>query len=512
MKKVVAGVVALLVLAYPAATWWTGKQVESRLAEQYKSVEQVPFIKVVKRDYQRGFTSSTEVVTFEIMGDLIRGLADLEPKAEGDGKAPEPLTFTVRSVIKHGPFAGGQMAAAVSDSELVIDEAAKKDLAKVFGDQKPIAVHTVIGFDGGGRSTVESPAFTHLVEGAGGGKLTWGGIKADLSFTRDVDSFTLQGTMPKLEIKDDKGVHMLMSDIRMSGDQKRLFKDEPLLYGGSQRFEVAQIQISAPMQDVPGLTGESGLAVVPTKPVSMKNVVYVVDIPFNGGEFMDISARMSSASILVDQQEYGPAHYDLSMKHLHARTIAKLYRAAVQMYADPAALKRDPGAAMSALAEPAKELLGHNPEFALERISFTSAHGEAKISASVKLKDAKPEDLALPMALVGKVDATADLKLPAALLADLGSAKAQSPDEKEAHKQMFTAQVDALAQQGYVTNTNGVLESKFSFQGGKLSINGKPFDPRALAGAGAGAPGEEDDEEDAQTPPPVPPAPGRPRQ
>ncbi len=483
MKKLVAGVVSLLVLAYPASTWWAGKKIEATLAEQYKTLEQVPFIKVTKRDFQRGFASSTEVVTYEVLGDFIRGLGDLEgqdgDKPAAETKKPEPLSFTVRNLIRHGPFAGGQLASAVIDSELVLDGKTQQELAKVFGDKRPLSARTVFGFDGGGRTAMESPAFTHTVEGEQGGTVSWGGVKADMSFTRDVASFTLQGTMPRLEIKDRRGVHMLLSEIRMSGDQKRMFAEEPLLYAGTQRFEVAQIQFSAPPSE--GSPMAEGLGIkAPQKPVLLKNVSYAVDAPFSGGEFMDIAARMSSASLLIDQQEYGPAHYDVSMKHLHARTVAKLYRSVMQMYADPAALKNDPGAALAAMAEPAKALLGHNPEFSVDRISFKSAHGEAQVSARVKLNGAKPEELAQPMALIGKIDAAAELKLPAALLADIGSAKAESPEEKQMQQQMFAAQLDALSAQGYVTHTNGMLESKLVFQNGQLTINGKPFDPRNM--------------------------------
>ena len=219
----------------------------------------------------------------------------------------------------------------------------------------------------------------------------------------------------------------------------------------------------------------------------VKNLTYIVDAPANGGEYLDIAARLAAASLMIDQQDYGPAHYDISMKHLHARTVAKFYRAVLQMYADPAALKADPGAALAAMGEPAMALLSHDPEFSIDQISFTSPQGEARLSARVRLKDAKPEDMAQPMSLLGKIDAVAELKLPAALAAEYFSGKAHSPEEQQAQQQaqkMFSAQVDALAAQGYLTNTQGVLESKLAYQSGQLTISGKPFDPRAVMGGG----------------------------
>jgi uncharacterized protein YdgA (DUF945 family) len=509
VKKVIVGVVfTLLVLAYPAATWWFGKQTESVFSAQYKSLEQLPLLKVTKRDYRRGFANSTEVTTFEVAGDLIR---ELERTAHAEGgdkdqdantKALKPLIFSVHSRISHGPFAAGQLAVAVTDSELVIDdEHVKEELAKILGDKKPLKAHTVFGFNGGGRSQIESPAFSHSRNDAqGDGTITWGGLKADLTFTRDMDSITMKGSMPKLEIKDPKGAQMLVSDIKMTGDQKRLFKDEPMLYSGTQRFDIAQIEIR-PLARQASALAEGSVAKRPIGPVTMKNLSYVAEMPAGGGDFMDIATRTSIASLIVDQQDYGPVHYDVSMKRLHARTVANIYRAALRMYGDPAAMKRSPGAAIAPIIDQAKQLIAHNPELSIDRISFVSKHGEARVAARIKLPNATSEDLSRPLLLLGKVDATAELKLPAALLAELGGVKAQSAERIQTQQQMIAAQIDALAAQGYLTNTNGLLETTLAFKSGQLSANGKPFDPRALAGP---KPAAEAVESDKQESPPRP--------
>ncbi len=506
MKKVIGIVVALLLLAYPAATWWTGKQVEAHMAEQYKLVEQVPFVKIVKRDFQRGFSSSTETVTFEVFGEMFRSLEKLQNDAAAGADAPapgapapKPLQFTVRSQIKHGPFAGGKFAAAVAESELVFDDKTKQELAKVFGDKKPLTTRTVFNFGGGGSAVVESPAIAHTFEGNDAGTLTWGGIKADMEFSRGMHSYTMRGAAPKLEVKDNKGVHMVMSDIQFSGDQKRVFEDEPMLYGGTQNFKIAQIEFSGMPAPSGGMdAGQDAAADAapkpPAKPVLIKNVTYDISVPV-AAEFLDIVAKMGAASVLVDKQDYGPVHYDLSFKHLHARTAAKLYRSMMKMYSDPAAMTQnpDPTRMLAPLAEPAMELLKHNPEFMIDRISFKSPQGEARVSGHVKLKDAKPEDLANPMMMLAKLDAGADLELPEAMLAEMGAAKAQSEEEKQMQRQMFAAQLEGLTGEGYVTREGGLLKAKVAFTNGQLTVNGKPFNPMALGGGGgAGAGGAGD--------------------
>ncbi len=481
MKRVVSAVVALLVLAWPTATWWMGKQIEARLAEQYKALAQMPFIKVVKRDFQRGFASSTDDVIFEVFGDMFRRLAKVRDAQGNAAEVPQPLRFTVKSRVDHGPIVGGGLSAAVVDSEFVLDDESMRELAKVLGDKKPLTARTVFGFDGGGRSTVESPAFTHRFIGPdGAAAINWGGVKADTTFTRDMAGFTLVGEVPRLEVQDE-GVHMLISGIRMSGNQKRLFADEPMFYSGTQKFDIAQIDIK-PAKAAALLA--DGDPVAPLQPVTMKNLTYAVDMPVTGGDFIDVVTRISAVSILVGQQEFGPAHFDVSTKHLHARTVAKVYHDAMQMYADPQVLADKLGTAVEPLKNKAMGLLAHHPEFSVDRLAFTSPHGQSHVAARVKLTGVKPEDLSMGLGLLTKLDATADLKLPEALLADLGGANAQSPQDKQMVRQMFSAQVDGLAQQGYVTRTNGILEFKLALSAGQLTINGKPFDPQAL-GLGA---------------------------
>ena len=94
MKKpaLIAAIAVPVVLAYPAASWVLGQQVESALAEQYKQLEAIPYIKVVERKYERGVFASSEVVTFEVMGDMFRSIE----KAQAAAADPEAAKHRTR--------------------------------------------------------------------------------------------------------------------------------------------------------------------------------------------------------------------------------------------------------------------------------------------------------------------------------------------------------------------------------------------------------------------------------
>ncbi len=481
MKKSWIALLALPVIAYPAASWYLGGQVQSTLDRQYAQVASVPYLKIIDRHYDRGLFAATETVTIEVFGDMMRGLqqaAREQGKAPADD-APEPLRITFTSNIQHGPWADG-LAAAVIDSELVVPDAAKAELAKLFGNNKPLTAHTVVRFDGGGVSDVSSPAFAAplpAVDGGAPGQVAWEGFNTRIDFTANMDSYTMLGAAPKLEVHDGKGLHMVMSGLHLSGDARRLLDDEPMLYAGKQRFTLDEIQL-----DGPELEGE---------PVVLKQFAYVVDMPA-AGDFLDIKANMSAQGFQVGDTNFGPAHYDLSMNHLHVRTVAKLYRAMMAMYADPTMFtgQGNPQAALAVLAQPAMELLGHDPELRLDRLSFNTPQGEARIEAQARVPGMTPEERGNPMALLGKLDARGKLTLPEAMMREMMLERTRNqiaqmdPDAVMSAEQtamigeQFEAQLQQASAQGYITRADGLIKSEFAFRNGQLTVNGKPFKPR----------------------------------
>lgn len=487
MKKtviVVSAVAVAVALAYPATAWVLGKQVEAVLDDQYKLLADSPY-KVVKRDYRRGVFGSTEVVTIELFGDIMKSLEKAQKDAgaqspQGEAVpagAVKPIQLTFRSEIKHGPLPGlSNFGAAVVDSELVLDGDVKKELAKVMGDRKPLLMHTVLGFTGGGVSTVSSPAFSTTLPGKDEGvSLAWDGVNMTIDFARNLKSYTIRADAPKLEVKNSQGAQFVMSGLHLQGNQKRVFDDEPMLYSGDMKLSLAQISAV-------GGKPENEL-------VLLKQVAYDIDMPVNG-EFIDIAAKLGAEVVQVGKQAYGPAHYDVSFNHLHARTMAKLYRAWLKLYSDPAffsvsAHGGSPGKLFATLGEPALELLKHNPEIRVDRISFNSKHGETSMAARAKLKDAKPEEFSNPLMLLARLEAGAEISLPEGLISEMAGPRPDAKEDAAARAAMVQQQIAGFAEQGYVLREGGSIKSKIEFANGQLTVNGKPFNPMTMGSAPA---------------------------
>lgn len=486
MKKthlVAASLAGALALVYPATAWFLGMRVQAAVDEAYAMAADYPYVRVVKRDYQRGIFSATEVVTLELFGQpsaASDASAQTQPLPEG-GDAPQmpaPMQITIRSDIRHGPLPGlSRVAAATADSELVLDGELAEKLAALTGGQKLVTAQTVYGLAGGGTSELSSPAIsTELPSGDGATKqrIEWGGVTLSMRFGSGLAHYTLSGSAPRLEVSGgvDEG-RFTMTGLRIDADQTRMFDDEPLLYSGDMKFTVDEMRFS-------------GGPAAPSAPLQIKQLAYAVSMPVNG-DFVSIVGKIGAEVVQVGSQNFGPAHYDISLNHLHARTVAKLHRAWLKLSSDPAfmsaaAAEGGAGAAFAPLAEPAVELLKHNPELRIDRLSFSSPHGEARVTGRAALKDPAPEAFASPLFLLGHLEASAELSLPEGLVGELAGG-AGDPEAAAARSAMLQQQLDGFAAQGLIKRESGLVKAEVRFASGQLSVNGRPIGPMPVGGA-----------------------------
>jgi uncharacterized protein YdgA (DUF945 family) len=163
-KAVLGAVAAAIVVAYGGSTWWTGSKVRSIYETALDEMpRQTAFVRVTERKYERSFFGAVSTVTMEIgcaadapavaQAPAAKPAEGEEPEEEEDrdeteAKPSKPLRITIRDTIHHGPIAGGTLAAATIDSELVLDIKAQAEAEKLFGKARPLTAFTKVNFDG----------------------------------------------------------------------------------------------------------------------------------------------------------------------------------------------------------------------------------------------------------------------------------------------------------------------------------------------------------------------------
>ncbi len=477
-KNWIAIVIALLVIAYPASAWWIGKKVESGMvANTERMLATTPYLKVIRRNHQGGIFSSTEDTTIEIAGDLFRSLSEMQKapekstSEESDPSAIEPppaipkepmkpITLRVLSHIKHGPFAGGGLAFAKVDTELVFDDKVQLEIDKVFAGKKPLTLSTVMNWSGGGTTDVNSPAANVTIQ-QGAATLNWHGLQGKIHFTKDLASYKADVSSAGLEFTGGPKKEMMkIGTMQIQSDKKRL-GESAFLYTGKDNGTIKEMSFSNEAD--------------PSKAFSLNDIAYVGDMTEAGG-FVDMVAKMGAKNFAIGADTYGGAHYDFTIKHLHAATLEKLIKSFGDFYSGK---HKTPEEMMAASMAPWKnygpEILKHNPEFIIDRVSFATADGEAVLKANVKIPGATAEDVANPMTLIPKIDASADFTLPEALVAKLAGAGKQTDEEKATAAEMMQQQLQSAEQQGYIVRADKLIKTHFEWKNGKGMVNGKPL-------------------------------------
>lgn len=475
-KKTGLVIVAAAVVAFPASSWWLGRMIESAHEEQYRQVANLPYLQITSRDYQRGIYSATETVTLELSREWVQAMASQNPDVPPLDIPAEALRLTVKTDIAHGPLPHfKRVAAGVADSRLIFADQVRAEIAKLLGDQDLIDIRTTYDFSGGGNVHMASPAFTvELPPDAAGaaGQLAWAGMTASVDFARGLNAYTMTAEMPKLEVSQGEG-RLQLAGMRMSADQKRLFDDQPMFFVGAMKMDIDHLSV-APFENDDSQN----------QPVLFERMSYDVDIPARG-DFIDVVMKLGADTLKVGDQNFGPAHYDISLRNIHARTAATLYAEMMALYGDAAiqaAAAEDPSVLFEPLAGPALALLGHNPELGLDRLSFATPHGNAQIAARARFDGLTPEETSNPFAMIQKLDASGEVSLPETLLVQLQTSDAESEEDAQMMTEMFGQQVEALAAQGFLKREAGILSTRFAFKGGELTVNGLPFNPMEMGG------------------------------
>ena len=325
MKKLLtagAVLVALLVIA----PWGIGKLAARHVNHDLdRLVKEAPYLSIVERKYTSGWFRSELDVTFEVFGDFKPALdkvleaanarpasdandAAVENANDGEPVAPstsdfKPPRIKVRNEILHGPvlwpFSFG--AAQVNTR---IDWGAKMrlELVKVFGDDTPIRISTRVGFLGGGTTKISSDARTLNPEE--GEQLSWDKFEFNLAYSGDGDHVRIKGGWPRLEFQSADGGQFVMRGLKLNGTAERIVGE---LYDSDAVLELDSVHLA---------TGNG-------KTFKASDIKYLVDTE-NRGDFVDLTFKFGTGPIKLADFSLQEAHYDFSLRRLHAASFEKL--------------------------------------------------------------------------------------------------------------------------------------------------------------------------------------------
>ncbi|MCH8620073.1 YdgA family protein [Undibacterium sp. TS12] len=481
--KLIALVVVLAV-SYPAASWFTGKRVETNLVGPKDQDISSPYVKVLKQDYQRGVFSSVQDVLLEFnpAGALVAATPELPGAGESassaaetpatesavadaatnpgaaeavTGKVQKTIQLRIINRIKHGPLPGfSGFGAALIQTELVLDAESQEKLNKLFGNAKPLEILTRLGYAGGGHIAISSPALNTDL-GKDNDKVSWQGFKMDMDFEKDYKTLKLNASAPGLTIDGKEGQSLKMGAVALKGDLTRAYPGTHLFLGKTE-MAVTSLSFADPVEA--------------KKSFSADQIKFAVDTDLKD-ELLAVMARIGISKLKFDKDELSDIHYDYGVRRIHGPSLVKVMDAYKKMGGDPEKISL----VKAAWEEVGPAMLQKEPEIALERLSVVTSEGEAKLAGSAKLVGANAADMANPMMMLPKVQAVLDVTLTEGLVAKLGGGSQKDPEMQKIALENMNRQIATFVEQGYINRNDKLLSSKLEWRQGKLTVNGKAF-------------------------------------
>ncbi len=326
MKKIIIGVVAALVLLYPAIAWLVGSFIEHRFDASIELMrENAPYATVVEHHFRRGWYTSQQDVTLELLHGALKGLPGAMASAGGPDTAasgagagagaatvsgPGPFRITIRSVIHHGPICGVTcFGLARVDSRVEFSAPIQSAVARIFGSAEPISARSRLGFLGGASIEIQSPAFpdTSLADGA---RVAWGGLAGTIEYGADYDSGEIRLTAPRILFSSADGRRAELSALAFNSDTKRMLR---LLHVGDSSLTIGRIALAGPG----GATN-----------VTVNDISSASHSSADQG-YLTVTVNTSTGAIVTAPLTLSGVHFDFTFRHLEMESLERM-EAAVQ--------------------------------------------------------------------------------------------------------------------------------------------------------------------------------------
>jgi len=481
MNKAVAyGVATVAVLggAYLGAVVYSGNVMQREYEAALDKVEKtLPFLKIVDRQYDKGLFSATATVSLQL---------GCSPLAGESGAKPPTLTF--RDRITHGPLPGFTgVGLARIDTQLVLPPETPEKLRQWLDS---MSIRTAVGFDGGMNTRVDLPAGE--IKDAEG-RLNWQPMHFVFSMNGAHTAINQDFAVPEITFnlaRDGETVSFKLANLR--GESASEFVGDVL------RGESANEFVGNMLTDSGSGTGSLDLLQVASSRGNMQfdlnQVKFSVVQKVDNGLLGSTTALTGAANLKVGGRDFKFDKIELqeSMKRIHAPTLQKIVLGFWQELGGlcnktpedfAASVEKQQAALLFAM----KDLLAYDPEYSVDKIAVTYEGHEGMLAYSVAAKGVTGEDLQQPDSrLMNKIIVKASSRVPLAWLQKIVEAGAMSQEQLD-------AMIDKLVKTGNATRDGDVIASAALFEGGQLTINGKPFDIGPLLGL---APHQQDDAED----------------
>jgi uncharacterized protein YdgA (DUF945 family) len=381
MKKGTLVAVPLIIVAAAAGAtpWYAGMRAEQAMrtsAETFGSGKQSPFAVSYTR-FERGWLKSEAVSRIAV-------------------KADPSIYFEVRHEISHMPNRAGWVRV---HSVPQLSGVVKANLDYYFGGQPPIAVDTVVGYDGTHVMQFYSPAFSKPLHQQPEMTVSWGGMQGTLTIDAN-DHWVGSAVVPSLAVEGGD-TQATLTELKIDGAWD--VRGTAIDWQGETKMGMSEFRVVTPLQqfalkDVTGATYQrsNGNSVL---------IGYALRIGFGSAAHAGATSQTISNAVL-----------ELELDKLDKKALSKYI--ADLSNAEQLTMAPDARARLAAqlVMNLGGDLLRGSPELRMKQLGVETPAGSVLAHAVVTFDGSNLSDIPFSPELLARIKAKADVKLSGALL------------------------------------------------------------------------------------------------
>ena len=475
MKKslVAAGVVVALGIVWTGGAWYTGKKLETHLAEmvtqandQLKRFSPEAGIELNYQNYQRGvFNSQLQLVVKPIAG-------------QADSWLKPGQSIVLNEPVDHGPFPLAQLKslnlvpAMASVKTTLVNNDVTKPLFDIAKGESPFVINSRISYSGDTRSDLSLKPLNYE---KGDEKVAFSGGEFQFTADKEGNAVSLTGNAQSGVVNAvneyDQKVQMTFNNLKTEGSSSIASFGERI---GDQKLSLDKLSISVEGKELAvlegmGIDGKSDLI------NDGKTVNSQLDYTLNSLKLQGQDMGSGKLTLKVGQID-GEALHQFSQQY-SAQT--KALMAQIDVVQNPELYQQK---VTEAFFNALPILMKGEPVITIAPLSWKNAKGETAFNLSLLLKDptANTEE---PQTLAQEVDRSvksldAKLTIPVDMATEFMTqiAKIEGYQQEQA-ADLAKQQVNGLAAMGQMfritTMQDNVIGSSLQYANGQVTLNGQ---------------------------------------
>lgn len=464
-------------------------------------------IKVLKRDYHRGFFSSDINVELTVNSQMMANILNVLPNNESGTIQPGHTYILKYSThIEHGLFSGvlhGNFLPLLSYAKIniVYSDSVKNVLKKFFNGNQPLEITDITYLNQSGKIIVYSPSFDYE-EAVSGVKVIWGGMTANLKYNKAFSKFNNNVEIPDLKLIAPTKGEMILHGVRYGSDTR--YSVNKIKIGTTKlNVDLAKIEwkdkialnfkLGDVLKMVTGINSAeflNGIDAINPSSFTFSNIAYnAVSDDENG--YFGANAKIGFSSLVTNGSTYGPLDLDIAINHVNSPAFSKLADQ-IEKFSGSMASNTDDSASREEFIKLLKNnfapILVESPVLSLSKFELKTPDGVIKMSAQATTQQFTLDDINDQDKFMNKLLVNLDFSLPKPVVSYLFVLQMKyllSAGNAELDKQSSEAltkvvnilldnQINTWTKKGYLKINNGMLESHLVLSNGKLIINNIP--------------------------------------